>query len=101
MDPRTRAPVFVLLFGSFLPACGAARGGGAEGVPDVAARLDAPDLEIEARKKLVASSQTALGLPVDDDASDDYVMDKGEYVVSYNHVRNVPNWVSWKIDASD
>jgi endonuclease G len=106
MDPRPRAPVFALFLSVFLPACGAARGGEAEGAPDLGAyevpRLDAPDLELEARKKkLAASSQTALGVPVDDDASDDYVMDKGEYVVSYNHERNVPNWVSWKIDASD
>jgi endonuclease G len=42
----------------------------------------------------------ALGVPTDAEPADDYLMDKGAYVVSYNPKRNVPNWVSWKLDRS-
>lgn len=43
----------------------------------------------------------ALGVPRDEDPSDDYLMDKTEYVVSYNRRLNAPNWAAWKLDASD
>jgi DNA/RNA endonuclease G (NUC1) len=31
---------------------------------------------------------------------DNYLMDKGEYVLSYNRDRGEPNWVSWYLGAS-
>src|SRR4051812_28797933 len=102
MVPPSRAPAFLLLFVVCLPACGGAAGEGREPeAPRDADRLVAPPLEPTAARALGASVQTALGVPKDDDASDDYLMDKGEYVVSYNPARRVPNWVSWKLDTSD
>ncbi len=42
----------------------------------------------------------ALGIPTDSDPSDDYLIDHGVYVVSYNPKKNVPNWVAWALDRS-
>jgi endonuclease G len=50
---------------------------------------------------LEASPHLAFGIPHDKDESDDLILDHGVYVVSYNRNLNVPNWVSWKLDASD
>lgn len=47
------------------------------------------------------SIHVALGVPRDGDDSDDVLLDKMEYVVSYNPHLNVPNWVAWHLDASD
>jgi len=46
-----------------------------------------------------ASVHLGLGVPTDDDPSDDYVMRKPQYALSYNADRNVANWVSWQINA--
>jgi endonuclease G len=42
----------------------------------------------------------ALGIPTDSDASDDYLIDHGVYVLSYNPTRNVPNWASWELNRT-
>ncbi len=42
-----------------------------------------------------------LGVPRDADDSDDYLMDKGEYVVSYNARLNASNWVAWRLVRAD
>lgn len=42
-----------------------------------------------------------LGAPVDRDASDDHLMLKPQYALSYHPGRNVANWVSWRIVAAD
>ncbi|WP_438019154.1 DNA/RNA non-specific endonuclease [Sorangium sp. So ce315] len=34
------------------------------------------------------------------DASDDHLMIKPQYALSYNRSRNVANWVSWRLDAA-
>ncbi|MDI1480251.1 DNA/RNA non-specific endonuclease [Polyangium sp. y55x31] len=47
-----------------------------------------------------ASVHLALGIPTDDDPSDDHLMRKPQYALSYNADQNVANWVSWQIDAS-
>ena len=46
------------------------------------------------------SVHLALGTPVDADPSDDEVMVKPEYALSYNRARNATNWVSWELNAS-
>jgi endonuclease G, mitochondrial len=46
------------------------------------------------------STHVALGVPTDSDPSDDYLIDHGIYVVSYNPKKNVPNWVAWALDRS-
>lgn len=50
---------------------------------------------------IAASEHVALGVPADRDPSDDYLLDEREYVVSYNPNLHVPNWVAWKLEASD
>ncbi|MGQ9805937.1 MAG: DNA/RNA non-specific endonuclease [Chlorobiales bacterium] len=41
-----------------------------------------------------------LGIPKDDDDSDDYLMEKPQYVLSYNNARGGANWVSWNLNES-
>lgn len=43
---------------------------------------------------------TAFGIPVDGDASDDFIITRDQYTISYNQNRNTPNWVSYEFDAS-
>lgn len=38
----------------------------------------------------------ALGIPTDSDTTDDYLIFRSQYVLSYNKNRNVANWVSWE-----
>jgi endonuclease G len=42
-----------------------------------------------------------LGTPVDADPSDDEILVKPQYALSYNRARRGPNWVSWRLDAGD
>jgi len=43
---------------------------------------------------------TALGTPTDADPSNDYIIARRQYTLSYNPLRGGPNWVSWNLDAS-
>jgi endonuclease G len=47
------------------------------------------------------SPHVLFGLPVDADPSDDYLMDKTAYVLSYNRARGSANWVAWRLRADD
>jgi endonuclease G len=47
------------------------------------------------------SPHLLLGTPRDADPSDDVLLDRQWFVVSYNPKRNVANWVAWKLQASD
>jgi endonuclease G len=47
------------------------------------------------------SIHLALGTPRDGDPSDDYLMDKVQYVVDYNARLNGPNWVAWHLERGD
>lgn len=51
--------------------------------------------------QLVASPHLMLGTPVDSDPSDDYLMTKNGYALSYNNVKHVPNWTAWRLRSSD
>lgn len=44
-----------------------------------------------------SSVHVALGIPKDADDSDDWIMDKEVFVVSYNSRLNTPNWVAWNL----
>ncbi len=44
---------------------------------------------------------TEFGDPVDADPSDDYIVRRPEYTTSYSHVRNTPNWVSFRLDETN
>ncbi len=39
-----------------------------------------------------------LGIPKDSDPSDDYLIKRKQYVISYNKNKNVANWVSWNLN---
>lgn len=41
-----------------------------------------------------------LGIPTDSDSSDDFIIKRSQYVISYNADRNVANWVSWNLNKS-
>jgi DNA/RNA endonuclease G (NUC1) len=43
---------------------------------------------------------TALGLPTDDDPSDDVIIARRQYTLSYNPRRGVANWSAWNLDAT-
>jgi DNA/RNA endonuclease G (NUC1) len=46
------------------------------------------------------AGNTEFGIPADADASDDFIITRDQYTISYNHNRNTPNWVSYEFDAS-
>ncbi|MEW6195959.1 MAG: DNA/RNA non-specific endonuclease [Bacteroidota bacterium] len=48
----------------------------------------------------IQSIHVSLGVPIDNDSTDDYLIVRPQYVLSYNKNRNVPNWVSWNLDSS-
>jgi DNA/RNA endonuclease G (NUC1) len=41
-----------------------------------------------------------FGVPRDADASDDFIITRDQYTISYNRNRNTPNWVSYEFDAT-
>ena len=41
-----------------------------------------------------------FGVPTDQDASDDFIITRDQYTISYNKNRNTPNWVSYEFDAT-
>jgi DNA/RNA endonuclease G (NUC1) len=43
---------------------------------------------------------TELGVPTDADPSDDVIIARRQYTLSYNAAHHGPNWVSWNLDAS-
>ena len=43
---------------------------------------------------------TELGAPRDADPSDDHIIARRQYTLSYNPDRGGPNWVSWNLDAT-
>jgi endonuclease G len=47
------------------------------------------------------AGNTEFGIPTDADASDDYILVREEFTTSYNRLRNIPNWVSYNLDAND
>lgn len=40
-----------------------------------------------------------VGLPKDSDSSDDYIIKRNQYCISYNYKRNEPNWVSYELNS--
>lgn len=46
------------------------------------------------------SVHLAMGTPTDADPSDDWLLQRPQYALSYNRARLGPNWVSWALDAS-
>lgn len=46
----------------------------------------------------IDSLHTHLGIPIDNDLSDDYYVQREEYFVSYNNILNTPNYVCWNLN---
>lgn len=40
------------------------------------------------------------GIPYDKDSTDDYLIFRTQYALSYNNLKGVPNWASWELDSS-
>jgi endonuclease G len=45
----------------------------------------------------ISTDHLAMGAPADFDPSDDHLMVKPQYALSYNKDKNVPNWVSYSL----
>lgn len=69
----------------------------ADPAPDPGSPPPAPSV---VAKDTSGSVHLALGAPKGADSSDDYLMIKPQYALSYSRQRNVANWVSWNLDAS-
>jgi DNA/RNA endonuclease G (NUC1) len=50
---------------------------------------------------VAASVHVALGVPVDADPSDDFIITRAQYVVDYNPRRLGPNWSAWRLTRAD
>ena len=48
--------------------------------------------------KTTISPHCEFGIPKDDDSTDDYIIIRPQYILSYNKNMNVCNWVSWNLD---
>lgn len=46
-----------------------------------------------------SSTHIELGLPTDSDSSDDFIIKREQYTLSYNKNLNVANWVAWNENA--
>lgn len=55
----------------------------------------------ETSADVASSPHVALGVPVDGDPSDDYLMDKRGFVLSYSDARHSPNWDAWRLTRED
>jgi len=65
-----------------------------------AARLNLDDISISDYAGLPATPHLELGTPTDLSSTDDHLLGKPQFALSYNSRRNGPNWVSWNLDAS-
>ncbi len=54
----------------------------------------------EASYPRIENVNITLGVPVDQDSTDDYIIIRSQYVLSYNPNRNVANWVSCNLNSS-
>lgn len=79
----------------------------AEGVGEATITVAAPngvsaevvvDVVADAPSSVAYQDHTEFGTPVDGDPSDDIVLRKAEYDVSYSAERGGPNWVAWNLD---
>ena len=61
---------------------------------------DPPVKPVEPRVLTGDSVHVSLGIPADNDATDDYIVIRHQYALSYNQFKGVPNWVSYEMNAS-
>ncbi len=48
----------------------------------------------------VNTVHTEIGVPFDQDTTNDYIIIRPQYVLSYNNELGVPNWVAWELNAN-
>ena len=70
-----------------------------DGIPESPAT--AVTLPMPAGANLLGNRHVLLGIPLDADPSDDFLIDRNYWVASYNQGRLVPNWVAWSLSATD
>lgn len=46
----------------------------------------------------IQSVHTTLGVPFDQDTTDDYIIVRPQYVLSYNGIKGAANWVAWQLN---
>lgn len=62
-----------------------------------------PNIETNKNKSIYTwakSVHTSLGVPFDKDTTDDYLIIRPQYVVSYSNAKGQPNWVASELNAS-
>lgn len=52
---------------------------------------------IHAQQQNAMSIHLEMGIPLDDNASNDYLIIRPQYALSYNQQLNVANWISWNL----
>jgi endonuclease G len=82
----------------------------AAGVGSARIRVTAPDgsfgeTTVQTESQYFNSSARSghnieLGLPTDGDPSDDVIIERKQYTISFNTKRGGPNWVSWDLSAT-
>lgn len=71
------------------------------GTPGRVEGLEGPALAPDtATVGLVYRNHVEFGTPRDGDPADDYLLEKRQYVLSYNPRLNVANWVSWNLNRT-
>ncbi|MGI9089766.1 MAG: DNA/RNA non-specific endonuclease [Gemmatimonadaceae bacterium] len=53
-----------------------------------------------ASSSAVYRNSLEFGMPTDGDASDDYIITRPQYTISYNRNRDDPNYVAWNLNAT-
>jgi endonuclease G len=89
------------VLGLVVSACASSRPTPAEVPPHAPPRAAPVNAPLPAPNPLETSPHVALGVPLDSDPRDDYWMDKGAYVLSYDDARHEPHWVAWRLERSD
>ncbi len=54
----------------------------------------------EASTTAIYRNNVEFGVPTDGNSTDDHIMSRPQYALSYNKNKGEPNWVSWNINAS-
>jgi endonuclease G, mitochondrial len=99
-----------LLFVAILGACGGTGSRLQRSVRFVPHSSGTPETALQAASRprsmppfatIEQSPHVAFGVPRDADPSDEVLLDRGEFVLSYSKVHNGPNWVAWRLSRQD
>jgi DNA/RNA endonuclease G (NUC1) len=75
------------------------------GIPQLVVFSATPKVGITAGPQESVSVHLTLGNPsgatTDTTSSDNFLIVKSQYTLSYNNTKGGPNWVSWHLQASD